>query len=174
MSAKICVLASHETPPRYVGEPDDGIGIGCYAVYQCLASDGTVVYVGQSSGVDRRVITHRRAAAWFSEVAQIVVEYYDTPTDAADREYALLLAIRPRHNIRFTRQVVSALAPSWPQFWPQDRDWCLLSERPAYWPDITWYDGHWMSAKVARYRKATPGPVKGTPRRPRPAEKEQR
>lgn len=69
------------------------------ALYRHLDSSGGLLYVGISFSVVRRTGEHRRDRSWWSEVASITLEWFDSREDAIEAERKAIESESPRYNI---------------------------------------------------------------------------
>lgn len=76
---------------------------GRTALYRAFAADGTLLYVGISNSVSRRVSQHEREKAWWGEVKSITLEHYPSRAGAVAAERGAILTEAPEHNIALTR-----------------------------------------------------------------------
>lgn len=81
-----------------------------WVVYRYFAGDGALLYVGVTSGWERRDGQHQGASAWYAHVARFELEHYEDRTVAARREAEIINSENPRHNRRRFK-----LAPPYPQ-----------------------------------------------------------
>lgn len=74
-------------------------------VYVARAADGTVLYVGSSGDIDRRLRQHKKSAsAWWSEVADVERHEAESRMLAYHLERDLILSLKPLHNQRSTKR----------------------------------------------------------------------
>jgi hypothetical protein len=66
------------------------------AVYRCYDGSGTLLYVGCSKAVGRRLGVHRREAGWWREVRSILIEMVHGWR--WEYEYELINRLRPLYN----------------------------------------------------------------------------
>lgn len=108
------------------------------ALYRLLAADGTLLYVGITCKLGRRFSQHRHEKPWWSQVAGVMLSYYDSQAEAEEAETAAIRSENPLHNIRSTprhgetvsaarkkREAVhdsswAALTAKWAQEWDED------------------------------------------------------
>src|SRR4051812_41991180 len=69
-----------------------------HCVYQLIARDGQVIYVGSSSAIFNRLGQHAKTKDWWSHVAAIEVEAFATKEEMLDREQELIRMIDPIQN----------------------------------------------------------------------------
>lgn len=73
-------------------------------VYAHLATDGSVLYVGQTSYIDKRTQQHRTKAPWWPMVAEVVVLADFPYPKALRRECELIEQYEPPFNRVGTRE----------------------------------------------------------------------
>lgn len=66
-------------------------------VYRCFDSAGTLLYVGCTNALGRRLAEHQRRSRWFGEVSTITVENHGTAAAQVERD--AIRDERPQHNI---------------------------------------------------------------------------
>lgn len=72
------------------------------ALYRLLDADGTLLYVGVTSNLGQRFYQHRQEKPWWSQVAGMMLTFYDTQPEAAEAERAAIRGETPLHNVRST------------------------------------------------------------------------
>ena len=68
------------------------------ALYRLHAADNALLYVGITVNPSSRWHTHRADHAWWPEVAEKVVVWFDSRIEAAQAEAAAIRAEHPLHN----------------------------------------------------------------------------
>lgn len=68
-----------------------------HGLYRCYASDGQLVYVGQTGDIYARFEVHRYQSPFWGKVARVTVEWVDE-VDAKDRERQAIRTERPLLN----------------------------------------------------------------------------
>jgi predicted GIY-YIG superfamily endonuclease len=70
------------------------------AVYRFYAADETLLYVGATDNVMKRLIAHKaRHGRWFKAIAWIKVDHFDTRMEALAAEEIAITTENPQHNI---------------------------------------------------------------------------
>lgn len=69
-------------------------------VYLAYAEDNTLLYVGHTRDVRKRMACHRATAEWPHDVARIAVEEYPTAEEARWVERTYIADLEPLHNVR--------------------------------------------------------------------------
>jgi predicted GIY-YIG superfamily endonuclease len=82
-----------------------------YTVYFCYDAGDTLLYVGVSGNVDKRLGQHKTQSAWWPEVARVEQEHYTTPEAAGQREHTIMHSLAPRHNRDLALQVLKRRSP---------------------------------------------------------------
>lgn len=72
------------------------------SVYMLFAADETCLYVGCSVNVSSRLATHANGRDWWTTVAYIQLEHFDSKRIALIRERQLIEHLQPTHNVRWT------------------------------------------------------------------------
>src|SRR5688572_14270704 len=67
-------------------------------VYSLFGADGDLLYVGATVDAKERLKQHARLKEWWGEVTDTVVEEYDDPYEASERESSLIRDKAPRYN----------------------------------------------------------------------------
>lgn len=70
-----------------------------YTMYEITEAVRVPLYVGCTHQLHARLGQHRRNRAWWPLVGAIVVEHYDTRSDALDAEHARIRVMQPLFNI---------------------------------------------------------------------------
>jgi predicted GIY-YIG superfamily endonuclease len=89
-------------PPEDTAFCDDCLlwGYGEPMVYQAFDAAGSLVYVGYSSRVDKRLKQHARNSPWWPNVARVELTRFPSDKEALASERALIKQQLPRHNVR--------------------------------------------------------------------------
>lgn len=74
-----------------------------HALYRFYDADATLLYVGITGSLFRRISRHGKTAPWQGDVAHITVEWHPDRTSAAAAEHAAVLDERPRYNRNLRR-----------------------------------------------------------------------
>lgn len=72
-----------------------------FSLYRAFGADDTLLYIGCSRSVDKRLREHRRSSAWFVDASRIDIDPLPAGTTRAEAEELELHAIaaeRPPHN----------------------------------------------------------------------------
>lgn len=71
------------------------------AVYRFYGCDGSLLYVGMTSDVANRFISHRSLRPWWPSVdpAKTRIAWYDSRREAEAAETAAIVAEKPAHNV---------------------------------------------------------------------------
>lgn len=69
-----------------------------YVVYEARDSDGTVMYVGRTWRLLRRLGEHRRVAAWVAEVDVVKLHHCPSGEHMVNLERALIRKYQPEFN----------------------------------------------------------------------------
>lgn len=83
-----------------------------YHVYRCYDADDQLLYVGVTTDMRQRHTEHAGQKEWYSEVARIETEEFDSGDEAAEREMVLLTHERPRYNSPTARRYTAHLRPA--------------------------------------------------------------
>jgi DNA-binding transcriptional regulator YiaG len=82
-------------------------------LYRAYDRNGDLLYVGISLSTINRASQHQRDAAWFSEMARMEVELFDTREAAVAAEQIAIKTEEPKHNVCHNRPPPEAyVAPS--------------------------------------------------------------
>lgn len=68
-------------------------------LYRAFDAEGTLLYVGISGSVVRRLAEHSKDKEWWSEVTDVKVEHFATRADAIAAEAVAISCESPRHNV---------------------------------------------------------------------------
>lgn len=68
-------------------------------LYRFFAADDTLLYIGITKDLGKRLRSHNRSKDWFREVAYIRLEHFDSRTEAEQAEILAIRAERPAWNI---------------------------------------------------------------------------
>jgi excinuclease UvrABC nuclease subunit len=80
-------------------------------LYRHFDADGTLLYVGISVSVLRRLAQHVRGSHWTDKIASITIERFASEREAAKAEEAAIRSEKPLHNVR-----MSETPRTWPEF----------------------------------------------------------
>ena len=69
------------------------------SLYRHFDAAGTLLYVGISSHVTKRLLSHKSVARWYYSIATVKVEHFDTYEEAARAETRAIFTESPVHNI---------------------------------------------------------------------------
>lgn len=69
-------------------------------LYRHFDKDGCLLYVGVSLSAINRLVQHRDASHWFSEIASVKITQFPDRTSALAAEKDAILKENPRHNLR--------------------------------------------------------------------------
>ncbi len=72
---------------------------GEFAVYWLYGADGTLLYMGMTRDVRRRMREHAGQRPWWPKVVKIVTEVHPTPAKAEARENVAIYMDSPVHNV---------------------------------------------------------------------------
>lgn len=72
-------------------------------LYRVRNAAGDLLYVGITSSALRRASEHADAKGWWSDVASIEVEAFETRDEATAAERRAVANEQPRHNVHFVR-----------------------------------------------------------------------
>lgn len=75
-------------------------GSGRTALYRHFDSAGVLLYVGISLGPVNRLQQHKRRSGWFSQIARVDVEWFDSRAAALKAEATAIFQENPLHNIQ--------------------------------------------------------------------------
>lgn len=67
-------------------------------VYRCFSEDGTLLYVGLTDNVNRRMYQHAHRAPWWKQVSEIQSTVYADRGSALKAEARAILDERPTYN----------------------------------------------------------------------------
>lgn len=81
-------------------------------VYVCYDRDRTVIYVGMTNDLLRRMGQHLAGSPWWADVRRVDVEHYSTREGAALRESLLIQALDPWANVAGNEPAVSTTLAS--------------------------------------------------------------
>ena len=70
-----------------------------FTVYRLYACDGSLLYVGCTIDLGKRITTHRGRKPWFDEVASITVRHYPDKESALQAETEAIDVEKPRYNL---------------------------------------------------------------------------
>lgn len=73
------------------------------SLYRFYSRGGTLLYVGITNNITRRVTQHDADKPWFEQAARIEVEHFDTRRQAQAREAAAIEVENPLYNIHHNR-----------------------------------------------------------------------
>ena len=76
-------------------------------VYQCFDADNCLLYVGIAQSWPSRFLAHKQGSAWFSSVARLELEHYESREEARRREKELVQTTAPAYNIRLREDLVN-------------------------------------------------------------------
>lgn len=83
-----------------------GVAVPCEAIaanpetaYD-YTNKGTLLYVGATKNLKRRLSEHRVSSAWFDEMVDIEVVEFDNVDDAADLEINSIQTLQPKYNVQ--------------------------------------------------------------------------
>ncbi|WP_089305220.1 GIY-YIG nuclease family protein [Geodermatophilus pulveris] len=85
------VTLTHD--PKIVGPAD----VKGHVLYRHLAEDGSLLYVGVTEDIKKRLKAHRRAS-WWTDVAEVHIEPMASRADALRAELEFILSEHPAHN----------------------------------------------------------------------------
>lgn len=71
-----------------------------YTVYRLYDKAGKLLYVGCTSDITTRLVTHRREREWGRRIHRAETESYNTKREALKREGQLVTEMKPEYNIR--------------------------------------------------------------------------
>jgi predicted GIY-YIG superfamily endonuclease len=72
-----------------------------YVVYRAYGEGDTLLYVGATKVLMRRLSGHRLRASWWPAMRRVVIERYATADEAGDREFAIYEEHRPPGNASY-------------------------------------------------------------------------
>jgi hypothetical protein len=75
-----------------------------HELYRHFAADGSLLYVGKSLSAVWRLIIHRSASHWFSEIASITITHYATKDELRAAERDAIATENPKYNRRRPNQ----------------------------------------------------------------------
>lgn len=81
------------------------------ALYRLYDSTGTLLYVGVSLNVAQRMSQHRAVKPWWTDVARIELEHYDTRGRVLAAELAAIRAEAPLYNVQYAERPALVEAP---------------------------------------------------------------
>jgi predicted GIY-YIG superfamily endonuclease len=132
------------------------------ALYRFYAADGTLLYVGITDTLKRRVSQHAVDKKWWPDVARKTVEWHPSREAAVIAELAAIKAEKPRHNTQGTsesparpaRQRRERAVTQVPRAESADDDYFYYPDQaPDYWePD------HWARVWWGAERSSNCGP----------------
>ena len=67
-------------------------------MYRMFSADGTLVYVGCTGNVPKRLDLHRSATPWWDDVATVTVQHFPNRRSALDAEAQAIRSESPRYN----------------------------------------------------------------------------
>lgn len=68
-------------------------------LYRCYGLDGTLMYIGQSRNLRRRILDHRRDKPWWFAVEYLLLQHYRNPKVLRQDELRAIFTERPFFNI---------------------------------------------------------------------------
>ena len=80
------------------------------AVYRCYAADGSLLYIGTTGHLGRRLGDHAQKI-WFLASARVDLEWFPDAKSATAAERKAIETERPRFNVSHNRAMVAHLAP---------------------------------------------------------------
>ena|GEM_PF-2337736 len=69
------------------------------ALYRYFDADGKLLYVGISLSPVARQAQHRNTSSWYSRIASMTVQWFDTRSEACESEKAAIATEKPERNI---------------------------------------------------------------------------
>ncbi len=69
-------------------------------VYRMFNAAGDLLYIGCTTRFIRRMTDHEHNRPWWSEVASITVEHFESGYQAAKAEAVAIRSEAPRHNVQ--------------------------------------------------------------------------
>jgi predicted GIY-YIG superfamily endonuclease len=69
------------------------------SLYRMFDDEGRLLYVGQTSGLPRRLDQHRSGRPWWGEVATVTVEHFDRANDVFKAEQQAINTEAPLYNV---------------------------------------------------------------------------
>ena len=81
------------------------------ALYRHFNSVGRLLYVGISLDAVRRLMQHRQMKAWYTQIAKIELQWFDTRPEALRAERDAIKREHPLFNIAFSQdaELISSL-----------------------------------------------------------------
>lgn len=79
------------------------------ALYRQYADDNSLLYVGISLNAQNRLSQHYKGSAWFTEVTDVKIEWFDTREEALKAEVDAIRAEKPKCNIHHNLQAEKLL-----------------------------------------------------------------
>ena len=74
------------------------------ALYRQFTDDKTLLYVGISLNAQNRLSQHYKSSAWFTEVTDVTIEWFDTREEALKAEVTAIHDEKPKCNIHHNSQ----------------------------------------------------------------------
>tara|TARA_R110000737_G_C14265472_1_gene429360 strand:+ start:44 stop:544 length:501 start_codon:yes stop_codon:yes gene_type:complete len=74
------------------------------ALYRQFTDDKTLLYVGISLNAQNRLSQHYKSSAWFTEVTDVTIEWFDTREEALKAEVTAIHNEKPKCNIHHNSQ----------------------------------------------------------------------
>ena len=74
------------------------------ALYRQYADDNSLLYVGISLNAQNRLSQHYKSSAWFTEVTDVKIEWFDTREEALKAEVDAIRSEKPKCNIHHNSQ----------------------------------------------------------------------
>ena len=68
-------------------------------LYRHFDKKGTLLYVGITNNIAKRIIDHKKDSDWFENVANITIQHFKHREDAIEVEKKTIIKEKPLHNI---------------------------------------------------------------------------
>ena len=78
-----------------------------FALYRCFDKDGTLIYVGMSINIRRRLSQHINKSGWFFDVSEIKISRYIDEEQCRAAEKHAIRTESPKYNIQRLAYTVS-------------------------------------------------------------------
>lgn len=96
-----------ESTGRLLAMLDEGslrnVGGRPYFAYMFFDASGSLLYIGITDHVQRRLYQHAEDKPWFEDISAAEVAAFSNGTEARAAEAALIAALRPAHNVMHNR-----------------------------------------------------------------------
>ncbi len=93
-----------------------------HTVYRFYNAAGDVLYVGCTAYLPYRLEQHKLDKPWWTEVARVEWDQFDTKAEAYRHEHALILELKPRHAKGHSSYAGSGIRCAFDRFCGEEAD----------------------------------------------------